>query len=161
LDKLIETVTNHLTYDNEFLDVFVLTYRSFTTPEELLDKLITRYNTPPPFIPRKDKTIVRGGISVSMQPSDDDEEQIIVELGEEDDEDSDYEYVNEFYLHNRNVFVQFIKTFLFRMRMRVSIVLKNWMERHFADFREDKQARKKLQVLIAYFVANVSGFHLS
>src|SRR5690606_39019786 len=48
LDKLIERVTYHAEYDNSYLSAFMLTYRSFITPHELMDKLIARYNIAPP-----------------------------------------------------------------------------------------------------------------
>lgn len=48
LAKLIERVTYHSVYDNNFLYAFLLTYRSFTTPEVLLNKLIERFNVVPP-----------------------------------------------------------------------------------------------------------------
>lgn len=48
LAKLIERVTYHSVYDNNYLYAFLLTYRSFTTPEVLLDKLMERFNIAPP-----------------------------------------------------------------------------------------------------------------
>eukprot|EP01080_Neovahlkampfia_damariscottae_P008523 gene8523-347_t len=50
LDKLVEQATNntHIDHNNEFQYAFLLTYRSFTTPQELMDKLIVRFFTPPP-----------------------------------------------------------------------------------------------------------------
>ncbi|KAG2370630.1 hypothetical protein C9374_014732 [Naegleria lovaniensis] len=48
LDKLIVLLTSNEEFDNEFMQLFLLTYRSFTTSTELLEKLIQRYNTPPP-----------------------------------------------------------------------------------------------------------------
>ncbi|KAL0487720.1 RasGEF [Acrasis kona] len=47
LNKLIEEMTSHTTYDPHFLHTFILTYRSFTNSKELLDKLIQRFNIPP------------------------------------------------------------------------------------------------------------------
>eukprot|EP01027_Heterolobosea_sp_BB2_P016312 GEZU01023229.1.p1 GENE.GEZU01023229.1~~GEZU01023229.1.p1 ORF type:complete len:673 (+),score=118.71 GEZU01023229.1:209-2020(+) len=47
LDKLIQRLTHHQEYDNDFLYAFLLTYRSFTNPKELIEKLRCRYNTPP------------------------------------------------------------------------------------------------------------------
>lgn len=47
LDKLIERLTYHTAYDASFLYAFLLTYRSFTTPEQLLQKLKERYYYPP------------------------------------------------------------------------------------------------------------------
>lgn len=70
--------------------------------------------------------------------------------------------MNEFYENNRHLFVQFVKTFLFRVRMRVCIFIKNWMERHFADFREDRYARKRLQVRVKklYLIINIINYLL-
>ncbi|KAL9642462.1 hypothetical protein ABK040_011030 [Willaertia magna] len=48
LDKLVLILTSNEEFDNEYMHLFLLTYRSFTTPSELLDKLILRFNTPPP-----------------------------------------------------------------------------------------------------------------
>lgn len=50
LDKLIQRLTSHLEVDknNQMLFTFMLTYRNFTTPEGLLEKIKARFNTPPP-----------------------------------------------------------------------------------------------------------------
>lgn len=52
LEKLIEKLTATEVepgFDqNSFVHAFMLTYRSFIEPEDLLNMLITRYNTPPP-----------------------------------------------------------------------------------------------------------------
>lgn len=64
--------------------MFVLTYRSFTTPEELLEKLILRYNTPPPMPPRRDKQKLdetRDPIVVNININEDLEDSICIELG--------------------------------------------------------------------------------
>ena len=47
LNKLVERLTSSQMMDIKFRDTFVLTYRSFTTPEMLLEKLIQRYQVPP------------------------------------------------------------------------------------------------------------------
>eukprot|EP01080_Neovahlkampfia_damariscottae_P000171 gene171-4417_t len=48
-EKLIEKLTTPTDYDNLFLYSFLLTYRNFTTPIELLKKLIEKYNIRPKF----------------------------------------------------------------------------------------------------------------
>jgi len=45
LDKLIERVTSDKDMDPKFREIFFLTYRSFTKPFVLMEKLIQRFNT--------------------------------------------------------------------------------------------------------------------
>eukprot|EP00026_Physarum_polycephalum_P003142 Phypoly_transcript_03151.p1 GENE.Phypoly_transcript_03151~~Phypoly_transcript_03151.p1 ORF type:complete len:727 (+),score=161.57 Phypoly_transcript_03151:83-2263(+) len=47
LDKLVERLTYDRTPETDYAIAFLLTYRSFTTPMELLEKLIARYNIEP------------------------------------------------------------------------------------------------------------------
>jgi len=98
LDKLIERVTYHSTYDNSYLYAFLLTYRSFTTPQELLEKLIQRYNIPPPH---------RDSITHK-------------EFGE--------------WQHD----------VLNKVRLRVSQVIKKWIENHYYDFENDSDLVQKV-----------------
>ena len=42
LEKLVERLTYHTNYDNKYLYQFLMTYRSFTTPAELLRLLKER-----------------------------------------------------------------------------------------------------------------------
>ena len=48
LNKLIEHLTAETQVDIRFMQTFLLTYQSFTTPEKLLRKLIQRYQVPKP-----------------------------------------------------------------------------------------------------------------
>ncbi|KAG2386781.1 hypothetical protein C9374_002525 [Naegleria lovaniensis] len=48
LQKLFQHLTDPEEHDNNFVFTFLLTYKSFTTSEDLLDYLMTRYNTAPP-----------------------------------------------------------------------------------------------------------------
>jgi len=52
LNKLIENLTASQLNDHKFQKIFLATYRSFTTPAELLTKLIQRYNVVIPRLPR-------------------------------------------------------------------------------------------------------------
>jgi son of sevenless-like protein len=98
LDKLIERVTYHTTYDNSYLYAFLLTYRSFTTPHGLLEKLIQRYNLPPP----SKETITH----------------------------------KEFGIWQNDV--------LNKVRLRVSQVIKKWIENHYYDFENDAELVQKV-----------------
>lgn len=48
LVKLVERVTYDKYADPNFQSDFLLTFRSFTTPRELLELVISRFNMPPP-----------------------------------------------------------------------------------------------------------------
>jgi len=45
LQKLIERLTFESTTDNDYVDTFLLTYRNFIAPNELLEQLLDRYRT--------------------------------------------------------------------------------------------------------------------
>ena len=46
LNKLVQALTSDKNLDNTFLKTFITTYRSFTTPWQLLSKLLERYDVP-------------------------------------------------------------------------------------------------------------------
>eukprot|EP00002_Diphylleia_rotans_P008724 TRINITY_DN1872_c0_g1_i1.p1 TRINITY_DN1872_c0_g1~~TRINITY_DN1872_c0_g1_i1.p1 ORF type:complete len:728 (-),score=130.63 TRINITY_DN1872_c0_g1_i1:227-2410(-) len=46
LNKLVERLTAEKNADSNFVKTFIMTYRSFTTPEKLLYKLLRRYRVP-------------------------------------------------------------------------------------------------------------------
>jgi son of sevenless len=48
LNVLIQELTSHVNYDSNFIDIFLLTYKTFCTPDTLFDMLVERYNIPPP-----------------------------------------------------------------------------------------------------------------
>jgi hypothetical protein len=48
LNKLVEKLTDDKTHDLAYVKTFLLTYRSFTTPEIFLKKMIERYHVPRP-----------------------------------------------------------------------------------------------------------------
>eukprot|EP01112_Ceratiomyxa_fruticulosa_P003017 TRINITY_DN13423_c0_g1_i2.p1 TRINITY_DN13423_c0_g1~~TRINITY_DN13423_c0_g1_i2.p1 ORF type:complete len:698 (+),score=159.41 TRINITY_DN13423_c0_g1_i2:79-2172(+) len=59
LEKLVERLAWHKTPDTEFTAAFLLTYRSFTTPTELLNLLIARYNIQAPPTATSEKDLAR------------------------------------------------------------------------------------------------------
>lgn len=46
LNKIIERLTHPSDMESDFLDIFITTYRSFTTPEQVLSKVMQRYAVP-------------------------------------------------------------------------------------------------------------------
>uniref|UniRef100_A0A6B2L305 Ras-GEF domain-containing protein n=1 Tax=Arcella intermedia TaxID=1963864 RepID=A0A6B2L305_9EUKA len=51
LTKIIERCTNESAPENSFMDTFLLTYRTYISPSELMDQLFERYNSPIPEVP--------------------------------------------------------------------------------------------------------------
>lgn len=47
LNRLVTALTAEKNHDTPFMNTFMLTYQSFTTPALLLEKLLQRYHTPP------------------------------------------------------------------------------------------------------------------
>ena len=107
LPALIERLTQHDTVDTEFLNSFLLTYKSFTTAEIILNIIIQRfYVTPPP-----DLT----------------EEQI----------------------------AEFNEKKLMPIRLRVTNVLKTWLETYYEDFAQAALFKK-----LSDFVSGDLKLHL-
>ncbi|KAG2382126.1 hypothetical protein C9374_005918 [Naegleria lovaniensis] len=114
LHKLIERVTYHKNYDNAYLYAFLLTYRSFTTPHDLMDKLIARYNLPPP----NAKTITK------------------------------------------SEFTKWQEEVLQQVRLRVTQVVKFWIENHYHDFENDSELLEKVKKL-STIMENTQGKHFA
>jgi len=114
IDKLIERVTYHKHYDNAYLYAFLLTYRSFTTPHELMDRLISRYNLPPP----NSKTI------------------------------------------SKIEFAKWQEEVLQQVRLRVTQVIKFWIENHYHDFENDTELLEKVKKL-STIMENTQGKHFA
>jgi hypothetical protein len=119
LPRLVLELTNHQSFDNEFLHLFLLTYRSFTTPYELLSQLIARYNIAPPFIEAQ---------AAKLPPDVQDFYHIPIQYPED-------------YLELKN----FIQNILTPTRLRICQVVKTWLQNHFSDFRADSKLEQQLQ----------------
>jgi hypothetical protein len=99
VEKLIQRLTFDKLTDTNYLSTFLLTYRSFMTPKELLDILEVRWNTAPP----------AGTTNIDGWKT--------------------------------NV--------LYLIRLRISNVLKSWIEKYYdADFEGDSEILKQLDVFI-------------
>ncbi|EFC43246.1 hypothetical protein NAEGRDRAFT_50007 [Naegleria gruberi] len=114
LDKLIERVTFYKNYDNAYLYAFLLTYRSFTSPHDLMDRLFSRYNLPPP----NPKTITK------------------------------------------NEFAKWQEEVLQQVRLRVTQVIKFWLENHYHDFENDAELLEKVKKL-STVMENTQGKHFA
>ena len=90
LNKLVERLTFHKHPDSDYLNAFLMTYRSFCTPKQLLDLLILRFDTPLPI----------NCLQEDLQ--------------------------------------RFKEQRLTPIRLRVANVLKNWIDKFFQDFMEDR-----------------------
>jgi hypothetical protein len=66
LNKLILRLTDPDDYDKQFSETFLLTYRSFTTADLVLQKLIQRYRAPPGKVPADKVDTVRVRVLVFM-----------------------------------------------------------------------------------------------
>lgn len=66
LNQLVRKATDEDKYDSNFLDTFLITYRSFTTPKILLQKLMQRYAVPAS-VPEQTKQVVQMRVLVVMK----------------------------------------------------------------------------------------------
>lgn len=55
LESLVERLTHHKFIDMDFTNAFLLTYREFMKPSQLIDLLIQRYSYMPEDLPEKDR----------------------------------------------------------------------------------------------------------
>ncbi|KAL0491159.1 hypothetical protein AKO1_010017 [Acrasis kona] len=113
-----------------------MTHDSFTTTKQLVQKLIARYNVPPP-LPQRKADYEGRIIKLALIPNDNNS--ITAALSE------DFSYVDDFYKRNRYLFEDFIKTHLEKIRLRIGVTIKHWLSNYYKDFRDDKESRKLLQ----------------
>ncbi|KHJ93277.1 RasGEF domain protein [Oesophagostomum dentatum] len=119
--KLVERLTYHQYTDNKYVQTFLISYRSFCTPSELLEMLIERFNVP---IPNKllQNQEMRGGPLAGR-----------------------YDTVQShglsggtmFSAYNEQSYQRFRKEYERPIQRRVLSVMHQWVKNHWYDFEND------------------------
>ena len=143
--KLIERLTYHIYADPMFVRTFLTTYRSFCSPQELLDLLVERFNIPEPQLFYDD----------NKETSESDK--TIKNSQREDWKRFRKEYCQpvQFRYENRSFSLWFKLNFVIQLKLvfRVLNVLRHWVDHHFYDFERDATLLEKLH----HFLDTVNG----
>lgn len=68
LNKLVEAITHASHYDHSYMAAFIATYRSFTTPQVLLERLLQRFEVPSsPLLTAQETTAVQQRVPVVLK----------------------------------------------------------------------------------------------
>lgn len=112
LVKLIERLTYYLYPDPAFVRTFLITYRHFCTPRELMDLLIERFNIPHPS-------------KVYIDASNDKELASEVDKFQKNSQREDWK--------------RYRKEYVQPVQFRVLNVLRHWVDNHFYDFEKEPE----------------------
>ncbi|PAV56933.1 hypothetical protein WR25_10109 isoform B [Diploscapter pachys] len=119
--KLVERLTYHQYTDNKFVQTFLISYRSFCTPSELLNMLIERFYVPVPQrggpLAGRYDTVQSHGLSGTNLHSP----------------------------HSEQSFQRFRKEYERPIQLRVLNVMNQWVKCHWYDFDNDRELLLALQ----------------